>query len=70
MANINVGRKSGFIRRSSGMRRETQWSSDSDFSQTTLASSAAAAIVSQFTVAFLLDNLLFTVIRHQSSPQS
>ena len=63
MANIRTGRKSGFIMRGGVMRRETMWTSTSDFVQVTLASSAAASILTTFTQAFLDAVAPFTVVR-------
>ncbi len=60
MARINVGRKSGFIRRDGVMRRETNWFFGT-FATTSLAASSASIITSLNAVALALRP--FTVVR-------
>ena len=61
MANINVSRKSGFIRRHGGMRRETIWFGTA-FVSSTLANSASVALLSTLNTAALALRP-FTIVR-------
>ncbi len=61
MANIRTGRKSGFIMRGGGMKRETRWL-DLPPSSTGLAAASAEALILQLTTAERA-LLPFTVVR-------
>jgi len=61
MANVNIGRKSGFIKRSGVMRRESLWGSW-DTVQTTLSGAPTAAITNSLN-ATALALRPFTIVR-------
>ncbi len=61
MSNIHTNRKSGFIRRDGGMRRETVWF-QFPFASTPLAASATATLVYLLNAA-ALDLRPFTIVR-------
>ncbi len=62
MANINVGRKSGFIRRNGVMRRETLWLATSQI-QAAIATADTAVQLFVFSSAFLSASVPFTIVR-------
>ena len=61
MANINVGRKSGFIVRGGARRRETLWIGDT-LIETTIATGTTAVLLSTLNAAALALRP-FTVVR-------
>ena len=61
MANINVGRKSGFIVRGGKSRRETFWIGGTAFSQTLVANTTAALVLALSAGALALRP--FTIVR-------